>query len=99
MRVHRLLHETPSRPELAALQKADGMPASSSSKSANTARKRIPAPGTSKDSRLKRSSKCIRKARATPNCIFEGRGHSLTLDSGWKDIAEVALAWFDKKGF
>ena len=31
--------------------------------------------------------------------IFEGRGHSLTLDSGWKDIAEVALAWFGKKGF
>jgi pimeloyl-ACP methyl ester carboxylesterase len=31
--------------------------------------------------------------------IFEGRGHSLTLDSGWKDVAEVALAWFEKKGF
>ena len=30
---------------------------------------------------------------------FEGRGHSLTLDSGWKDVAEVALDWFAAKGF
>jgi pimeloyl-ACP methyl ester carboxylesterase len=30
---------------------------------------------------------------------FEGRGHSLTLDSGWKDVAEVALTWFEGKGF
>jgi pimeloyl-ACP methyl ester carboxylesterase len=30
---------------------------------------------------------------------FEGRGHSLTMDSGWKDVAEVALAWFEGKGF
>lgn len=30
---------------------------------------------------------------------FEGRGHSLTLDSGWKDVAEVALNWFAAKGF
>ena len=31
--------------------------------------------------------------------IFEGRGHSLTIDGGWKDVAEVALAWFEGKGF
>ncbi|GAA2015621.1 alpha/beta hydrolase [Microbacterium ulmi] len=24
---------------------------------------------------------------------FPGRGHSLTIDSGWRDVAEVALAW------
>jgi 7,8-dihydropterin-6-yl-methyl-4-(beta-D-ribofuranosyl)aminobenzene 5'-phosphate synthase len=31
--------------------------------------------------------------------IFEGRGHFLTVDNGWKDVAEVALAWFETKGF
>jgi pimeloyl-ACP methyl ester carboxylesterase len=31
--------------------------------------------------------------------IFEGRGHSLTLDSGWHDVADVALTWFATKGF
>ena len=31
--------------------------------------------------------------------IFEGRGHSLTIDSGWPHVAEVALAWFAAKGF
>jgi pimeloyl-ACP methyl ester carboxylesterase len=31
--------------------------------------------------------------------IFEGRGHSLSIDAGWKDVAEVALAWFETKGF
>jgi pimeloyl-ACP methyl ester carboxylesterase len=31
--------------------------------------------------------------------IFEGRGHSLSMDAGWKDVAEVALAWFATKGF
>jgi pimeloyl-ACP methyl ester carboxylesterase len=30
---------------------------------------------------------------------FEGRGHSLSMDSGWKDVAEVALAWLESKGF
>jgi hypothetical protein len=30
---------------------------------------------------------------------FEGRGHSLTIDNGWKDIAEISLKWFDSKGF
>jgi pimeloyl-ACP methyl ester carboxylesterase len=26
---------------------------------------------------------------------FDGRGHSLTLDSGWKDVANVVLDWLD----
>ena len=31
--------------------------------------------------------------------VFEGRGHSLSMDGGWKDVAEVTLAWFVTKGF
>jgi pimeloyl-ACP methyl ester carboxylesterase len=30
---------------------------------------------------------------------FEGRGHSLTIDSGWKDVADAVLQWFTAKGF
>ncbi|MDP9168215.1 MAG: alpha/beta hydrolase [Actinomycetota bacterium] len=30
---------------------------------------------------------------------FEGRGHSLTMDHGWQDVAEVALKWLTDKGF
>lgn len=30
---------------------------------------------------------------------FEGRGHSLTIDSGWKEVADVALEWLAAKGF
>jgi len=31
--------------------------------------------------------------------LFEGRGHSLTVDSGWQEIAEYSLAWLNKNGF
>jgi pimeloyl-ACP methyl ester carboxylesterase len=31
--------------------------------------------------------------------VFEGRGHSLTIDSGWKDVAGVVLDWLATKGF
>ncbi len=31
--------------------------------------------------------------------VFEGRGHSLTIDSGWKDVAAVVLDWLAAKGF
>ena len=31
--------------------------------------------------------------------IFEGRGHSLTIDSGWKVVADVALQWLAANGF
>jgi pimeloyl-ACP methyl ester carboxylesterase len=27
--------------------------------------------------------------------IFEGRGHSLTIDHGWKDVADAVLGWLD----
>jgi pimeloyl-ACP methyl ester carboxylesterase len=30
---------------------------------------------------------------------FEGRGHSLTMDNGWRDVADVALNWLAAKGF
>ncbi|WP_291041291.1 alpha/beta hydrolase [Herbiconiux sp.] len=28
---------------------------------------------------------------------FEGRGHSLAIDSGWKDVADVTLDWLDSQ--
>jgi hypothetical protein len=31
--------------------------------------------------------------------IFEGRGHSLTIDSRWKVVADVALQWLATNGF
>jgi pimeloyl-ACP methyl ester carboxylesterase len=31
--------------------------------------------------------------------VFEGRGHSLTIDGGWKDVAYVTLDWFAANGF
>jgi pimeloyl-ACP methyl ester carboxylesterase len=30
---------------------------------------------------------------------FEGRGHSLTVDNGWRDVATVALDWLAGRGF
>ncbi len=30
---------------------------------------------------------------------FEGRGHSLVIDHGWKDVADSVLAWLKEKGF
>ena len=30
---------------------------------------------------------------------FEGRGHSLTMDKGWGDVAAVSLDWLAGKGF
>lgn len=29
---------------------------------------------------------------------FEGRGHSLTIDGGWRDVADVALSWMAHRG-
>jgi pimeloyl-ACP methyl ester carboxylesterase len=40
------------------------------------------------------------KSRArTDFHAFEGRGHSLTIDNGWKDVAGVVLEWFAAEGF
>lgn len=30
--------------------------------------------------------------------LFEGRGHSLIIDHGWKDVAEYSLQWLEGKG-
>ena len=30
---------------------------------------------------------------------FEGKGHSLTIDAGWTEVAEYALDWLASKGF
>ena len=29
---------------------------------------------------------------------FEGRGHSLTIDEGWKDLADTVLDWLKANG-
>jgi pimeloyl-ACP methyl ester carboxylesterase len=29
---------------------------------------------------------------------FEDRGHSLTVDSGWREVADTCLSWLDKQG-
>jgi hypothetical protein len=29
---------------------------------------------------------------------FAGRGHSLTIDSGWRELAQYSLAWLREKG-
>jgi esterase/lipase len=29
---------------------------------------------------------------------FEGRGHSLTIDSGWKEVADTVIEWLHAKG-
>jgi pimeloyl-ACP methyl ester carboxylesterase len=29
---------------------------------------------------------------------FADRGHSLTIDSGWRDVADTRLAWLAKQG-
>jgi non-heme chloroperoxidase len=31
--------------------------------------------------------------------LFEGRGHSLIVDHGWKEVAEYCLGWLNKNGF
>ncbi|WP_272939940.1 hypothetical protein [Mycolicibacterium chubuense] len=29
---------------------------------------------------------------------FDGRGHSLTIDHGWRDVADETLAWLARRG-
>ena len=31
--------------------------------------------------------------------VLDGRGHSLTIDGGWHDVADVTLKWLAGKGF
>jgi alpha-beta hydrolase superfamily lysophospholipase len=37
-------------------------------------------------------------AAVTELRTFEGRGHSLTIDHGWGDVADACLAWLREKG-
>jgi hypothetical protein len=37
-------------------------------------------------------------AAVTDLIEFEDRGHSLTIDSGWNDVATACLTWLDKQG-
>ncbi|HZA51727.1 MAG TPA: hypothetical protein VE549_13370 [Myxococcaceae bacterium] len=30
--------------------------------------------------------------------VFSDRGHSMVIDSGWKEVAETVLAWLTDKG-
>jgi len=38
------------------------------------------------------------EASTTEYHEFEGRGHSLTIDSGWRAVADVSLEWLASKG-
>jgi dienelactone hydrolase len=44
----------------------------------------------------------LRRYRKSPAVTemksFEGRGHSLTIDRGWKELADYALSWLRSKG-
>jgi non-heme chloroperoxidase len=43
--------------------------------------------------------KLYRKARTVNDYkVFPDRGHSLVIDSGWKEIANASLAWLKEKG-
>ena len=42
----------------------------------------------------KAAHKLYRKSNAVTDFHeFEGRGHSLTIDHGWRDVADTTLAW------
>jgi len=30
--------------------------------------------------------------------VFPDRGHSLTVDNGWKEVANTSLSWLKSKG-
>jgi len=44
------------------------------------------------------SQKLYNKSVITDFKLFEGRGHSLASDHGWKEIAEYSLQWLHKQG-
>ena len=48
----------------------------------------------------KSTYKKYRKSEATTDLVeFEDRGHSLTIDHGWKDVADHVLSWLDAERF
>jgi len=47
----------------------------------------------------KSTLKQYRHSEAVTDLVeFADRGHSLTIDSGWREVAEAALTWLDKQG-
>lgn len=49
---------------------------------------------------VKSTLKNYRKSSATTELKeFPGRGHSLTIDSGWRELAEYCLDWIKRNGF
>jgi non-heme chloroperoxidase len=46
----------------------------------------------------KASAKKYNSSVITEFKLFEGRGHSLASDHGWKEVAEYSLAWLNKNG-
>jgi pimeloyl-ACP methyl ester carboxylesterase len=49
---------------------------------------------------VKSALKAYRKSPAVTELKeFSGRGHSLTIDSGWRELAEYSLSWLKAKGF
>jgi pimeloyl-ACP methyl ester carboxylesterase len=47
----------------------------------------------------KASLKKYNKSVKTDFKLFEGRGHSLILDHGWREVAEYSLHWLHENGF
>ncbi len=69
----------------------------------NTTRGPLLITGGSKDNQAppilgKASMKKYNAAVVSDFKLFEGRGHSLIIDKGWKEIAEYALTWLKKNG-
>jgi pimeloyl-ACP methyl ester carboxylesterase len=51
------------------------------------------------DAITKSTFKQYRKSEATTEIVeFDDRGHSLTMDHGWQEIADTCLAWLEKQG-
>jgi pimeloyl-ACP methyl ester carboxylesterase len=51
------------------------------------------------DAITKSTFKQYRKSEATTEIIeFDDRGHSLTMDHGWQEIADACLAWLKEQG-
>jgi len=48
---------------------------------------------------MKSTLRIYRKSMAVTECkLFPGRGHSLTIDNGWQEIAAYCLAWLKAQG-
>jgi pimeloyl-ACP methyl ester carboxylesterase len=47
----------------------------------------------------RRAFRLYRKSKAVTDFHeFDGRGHSLTIDHGWRDVADTALSWLAHRG-